>query len=132
MSYSHLFLVQKALEGEPVGRFMKKDPVTVPPSTTVEALVEDFIYRHQFKLFPVVEEKNRLRGCVTMKQVKDIPREEWQSKTAGEITIGCSPENSIDLNADAIEALALMTRTASSRLMVTRATGWRALSVSKT
>ena len=118
MSYSQL-LVRKALEGEPVGRFMKKDPVTVPPSTTVEELVEDFIYRHQFKLFPVVEEANRLHGCVTMKQVKDIPREEWQSRTAGEIAVGCSPENSIDVKADAIEALALMTRTGSSRLMVT-------------
>jgi len=118
MSYSQL-LVRKALEGEPVGRFMKKDPVTVPASTTVEELVEDFIYRHQFKLFPVVEEANRLHGCVTMKQVKDIPREKWQSRTAGEIAVGCSPENSIDVKADAIEALALMTRTGSSRLMVT-------------
>ena len=81
--------------------------------------MEDFIYRHQFKLFPIVEEGNRLWGCVTMKHVKDIPREEWQNKTVGEVAIGCSPDNSIDLNADAMEALALMTRTASSRLMVT-------------
>lgn len=117
-SYRQL-LVRRALEGEPVERFMRKDPVTVPPSTTVEALVEDFIYRHQFKLFPIVDEGNRLRGCVTMKQIKDIPREQWQSKTAGEIAIGCSPENSIDLKADAMDALALMTRTASSRLIVT-------------
>ena len=33
--------------------------------------------------------------------------------------VGCSPENSIEVKADAIEALALMTRTGSSRLMVT-------------
>lgn len=117
MSYSQL-LVRKALQGEPVGRFMKKDPVTVPPSTTVEELVEDFIYRHQFKMFPVVEAGDRLRGCITMKQVKEIPREEWRSRTAGEIAIGCSSENSIDSQADAMDALALMTRTGSSRLMV--------------
>ncbi len=118
MSYSQI-LVRKALEGEAVGRFMKKDPVTVSPSTTVEELVEDFIYRHQYKLFPVVEEGNLLRGCVTMRQVKEIPREKWQSKTAGDIAVGCSPENSIDLQSDTMEALALMTRTGSSRLMVT-------------
>jgi len=52
MSYSQL-LVRKALQGETVGRFMKKEPVTVPPSTTVEELVEDFIYRHQFKILTV-------------------------------------------------------------------------------
>jgi Zn-dependent protease len=118
MSYSQL-LVRKALQGEPVGRFMKKDPVTVPPSTTVEELVEDFIYHHQFKMFPVVEAGDRLWGCITMKQVKEIPREEWRSRTAGEIAIGCSSENSIDSQADAMDALAQMTRTGSSRLMVT-------------
>ncbi len=117
-SYTQL-LVRKVLEGEPVERFMKKDPVTVPPSTTVEELVEDFIYRYQFKLFPVVEEGGQLRGCVTMKQVKDIPRQEWQTKTVGEIAVACSPQNSIDAKADALEALALMNRTGSSRLMVT-------------
>lgn len=117
-SYRQL-LVRKALEGEPVERFMKKDPVTVSPSTTVEALVEDFIYHHQFKLFPVVEEGNRLRGCVSIKQVKEIPKEEWRNKTAGEVAIGCSSENTVDLKADAMDALALMNRTGSSRLMVT-------------
>ncbi|MBW6520194.1 MAG: site-2 protease family protein [Desulfoarculaceae bacterium] len=117
MSYSQL-LVRKVLEGEQVHRFMKKDPVTVTPATTVETLVEDFIYRHHFKLFPVVAEGDRLQGCVTMKQVKDIPREEWRHKTVGEIAIGCSPENSIDWQTDAMEALALMNRTGSSRLMV--------------
>jgi len=118
MSYQQL-LVRKALEGEYVQRFMKTDPVTVPPSTTVEELVEDFIYRHQFKLFPVVEEENRLRGCVTMKRVKEIPREEWRNRTAGEIALACSKENTVNLKADATEALSLMNRTGSSRLMVT-------------
>jgi CBS-domain-containing membrane protein len=52
---------------------MKKDSVTVPPSTAVELLKEDFIYRPQIKRFPVVKEVNRLQGCVTMKHMKDIP-----------------------------------------------------------
>lgn len=117
-SYNQL-MVRRALQGEPVARFMKKDPVTVSPSTTLEDLVEEFIYRHQFKLFPVVEEGSGLRGCVTMRQVKEIPREEWGRKTAGEIAIQCSRENTIDSKADAVEALAIMSRTGSSRLMVT-------------
>ncbi|MFO7560602.1 MAG: site-2 protease family protein [Desulfobacterales bacterium] len=118
MSYRQL-LVRKALEGESVQRFMNRNPVTVSPSTTVEALVEDFIYRHQFKLFPIVEEGNRLLGCVTIKQVKEIPKAKWRSKTAGEIAIDCSPENTVDLKADAMKALALMNRKGASRLMVT-------------
>ena len=118
MSYRQL-LVRRALEGEPVRRFMKPDPVTVSPSTTLEALVDDYFYPYQFKLFPVVDKGNQLLGCVTIKTIKEIPREEWSRKTVGEIVLGCSPENTIDSQADAMEALSLMNRTGSSRIMVT-------------
>jgi Zn-dependent protease len=116
-SYQQL-LVRKALEGEPVSRFMKRDPVTVPPSATVEEIVENYIYRHQFKMFPVVDGSDRLLGCVTMKQVKGIPREEWLRRTAGDLAAVCSPENAVTPETDAMEALSLMNRTGSSRLMV--------------
>lgn len=40
-------LLRKTLQGEPVGHFMKKDPVMVPPSTTmVEEIVEDLNSPH--------------------------------------------------------------------------------------
>lgn len=118
MSYRQL-LVRRALEGEPVRRFMKPDPVTASPSTTLEKLVEDYVYRYQFKLFPVVDKENQLLGCVTIKMIKEIPKKEWSRKTVGEIVMGCSPENTIDSQADAMEALSLMNRTGSSRIMVT-------------
>lgn len=118
MSYRQL-LVRRALEGEPVKRFMKPDPVTASPSTTLEKLVEDYVYRYQFKLFPVVDKENQLLGCVTIKMIKEIPKKEWSRKTVGEIVMGCSPENTIDSQADAMEALSLMNRTGSSRIMVT-------------
>ncbi|MBN1542530.1 site-2 protease family protein [candidate division KSB1 bacterium] len=117
MSYQQL-LVRRALEGEPIKKFIKTDPVTVPPSTTIEKLVEDYIYQHHYKLFPVVEGENRLLGCITLKQVKEIPREEWSRKTVGETILSCSAENTISPHADAVETLALMNRTGASRLMV--------------
>ncbi|MFH1349865.1 MAG: hypothetical protein ABII26_02915 [Pseudomonadota bacterium] len=42
--------------------------MTVPPSTIVEEIVESYIYRNQFKMFPVAEGSDRLLGCITMKQ----------------------------------------------------------------
>ena len=51
MSYQQL-ITRKALEGEPLKRFMKTDPVTVRPSIFLKELVEDFIYRYHFKFFP--------------------------------------------------------------------------------
>jgi Zn-dependent protease len=117
MSYQQL-LMRKALEGEPVRRFMKADPVAVPPSTPLNQLVEDFVYKYHFKMFPVVEGPERLVGCVTTKQVSEIPREEWGRRTVREIATRCSPENTIGPQADAMEALSTMARTGASRLIV--------------
>jgi Zn-dependent protease/CBS domain-containing protein len=116
MSYQQL-IIRKALEGEPLKRFMNANPVTVPPSITVDELVEDYIYRHHFKFFPVVN-FDRLNGCVATKEVKEIPRDEWRQKKIGDVAVQCSAENTIEPEADAIEALSAMRRNNSSRLMV--------------
>ena len=116
-SYQQL-ITRKALEGEPIRRFMKTDPVTVSPSISLERLVEDYIYKYHFKMFPVVEDSVKLLGCVTTKQVKEIPREDWGRKTVGEFAAQCSPENSIEPQADAMRALSIMNQTGNSRLMV--------------
>jgi Zn-dependent protease/CBS domain-containing protein len=116
-SYQQL-ITRKALEGEPIRRFMKTDPVTVSPSVSLEHLVEDYVYKYHFKMFPVVEDSDRLLGCVTTKQVKEIPREDWNRKTVGEVASRCSPENTIEPQADAMKAISIMNRTGNSRLMV--------------
>ncbi len=72
MSYQQV-LIRKALEGEQVRRFMKTDPVTVPPSASVRQLVEDYIYKYHFKMFPVTEDSDKLIGCVTTKQLDGVP-----------------------------------------------------------
>ena len=115
-SYQQL-MIRKALEGEHVRRFMVSDPVTVQPSVNVQQLVEDYIYRYHFKMFPVVD-SNELLGCVTTKQVQETPREKWREKTAGELATTCSGDNTIEPEADAMEALSKMSRSGSSRLIV--------------
>jgi len=96
---------------------MNSNPVTVPPSATLEELVEDYIYRHHFKFFPVADD-GRLIGCITTQQVRQIPREQWPQKKVGEIAVECSADNTIAPGADAVEALSAMRRNSASRLMV--------------
>ena len=119
-SYQQL-VTRKALEGEPVRRFMQKNPVTVAPSLSLEHLVEDYIYQYHFKMFPVTEDTDRLSGCITTKQVKEIPRAAWRTKTVGEVAAPCSAENTIEPGADSVQALALMRKYNSSRLLVAEA-----------
>ena len=117
MSYQRL-VTRKALEGESVRRFMKSDPVTVKPNISLKDLVEDYVYKYHFKMFPVVENGGRLMGCVTTKDVKRVPREEWDRRNVGEIAKRCTPENTIQPEKDATEALSVMNRNRASRLMV--------------
>jgi Zn-dependent protease len=116
MSYQQV-LIRKALEGETVQHFMKKDPVTAPSSISIKELVEDYIYNYHFKMYPVVE-GGKLIGCITSRQVKDIPRDQWTSRAVGNVASQCSHENTIDPAADALKALSVMSRTGNSRLMV--------------
>jgi Zn-dependent protease len=116
MSYQQLVL-RKSLEGVRVARFMKGDPITVSPSTSVEELVNNYIYRHHFKMYPVVE-RNRLKGVVTINQVKQVAREEWPSRTVGELAEQCTVDNTIGPEADATKALEQMNRLGVSRLLV--------------
>jgi Zn-dependent protease len=118
MSYQQL-LTRKTLEGESVRRFMKSDPVTVPPDMTLERLVEDYVYVFHHKMYPVVDDFGGLNGCITTRQIKEVPREAWGQKRVGEISSACSEENTVSPDMDAIEALSRMNRTGASRLMVT-------------
>ena len=116
MSYRQL-LARQVLEGESVRRFMQSNPVSVSPSLTLAELVDDYVYRHQFKLFPVVE-NGELIGCINLERIKEIPRDEWPRRTVGEVARLCSVENTISPDTDAVKALSKMSRTDNSRLLV--------------
>jgi CBS domain-containing protein len=110
-------VARQILEGEPVRRFMKPDPISVPRSVPISELVTDYIYRHQVKIYPIVED-GRLLGCVTLEQVKGVPREEWDRLSVGSLMMPCTDENTISPDADAIQALTRMSRSGASRLLV--------------
>lgn len=115
-SYQQL-IMRKELEGESVSRFMNQNPVTVAPSITLNEFVENYVYKLHYKLFPVVDGE-RLMGCVSVKEVKQVPRTEWKEHTVGEFAEKCSGQNTIASGMDAVTALSMMRRSNNSRLMV--------------
>lgn len=116
MSYRQL-LVKNVLTGETISRFMVANVVTVPSSIMVSDLVEDYFYKYHYKMFPVFE-GGMLKGCVSTRQIKDLPREQWAAHKVSDIVQPCSVENTISPKADAMKALSLMKNTGNSRLMV--------------
>lgn len=116
MSYQQV-LVRRALEGEPVSRFMNRDVITVPASLPLDRLIEDFVYRHHHKMYPVTA-GDQLIGCVTTRQVQQVPREQWHETTVGDVVERCGEDSTTTPNADAMEALTKLSRNEASRMLV--------------
>jgi len=110
-------LLRQSLSGEPVSRFMTAGPMTVTPDLPIRDLVEQFIYKRQHKLYPVME-NGRLAGCVTLGAVRQVDPERWGEVTVEGVMASPSEANTIAHDADAMDALQRLNATESSRLMV--------------
>jgi predicted transcriptional regulator len=116
MSYQQL-IMQRVLHDEPVRHFMNHAPIAVAPSSSVEQLVEKYIYQYHHKMFPVTLD-GRLVGCVHLKDVKRVPRQDWGRHTVGEIMRSCHALPVLSPRTEAKEALSIMSQTGASRLLV--------------
>ncbi len=116
-SYQQL-LVQRMLQGEPIRRFMNTTPVTVSPAISLEDLVENYIYRYHYKMFPVVNDSQELLGCITTKEVREVPRSEWAQRSVQAAMRPYCADDTVAPDTDSVKALAMMRKSQNSRLMV--------------
>ena len=110
-------VARHALSGLKVSRFMTPNPVSIPPEITLQAFVEEYLYRTHHQIYPVVR-GGELVGCLTVRSLKDVPRGEWPRRTAGELAAGCDEATVIGADTDAMAALSVMNETGNSRLLV--------------
>jgi Zn-dependent protease len=119
-SYQQLVL-QQALKGEPVSRFMNLQPIVVPPSLDLRSWVEDYVYRYHRKAFPVAS-NGHLEGYISTQALARFPRAEWDRHTVAEVMRQDLQSVTISPQTDALEALGRMQRTGASRLLVSNGT----------
>jgi len=100
-------LLRQALAGVQVRQIMTENLVVVDWLTSVDELVRDYIYRHQFTSFPVFNREEFL-GMVTLADVKSVPKELWAFKQVRDIMIPAERVPSLKPTDDATEALAVM------------------------
>jgi Zn-dependent protease len=110
-------LVRRALEGEPVRRFMTVGPITVRPDLTLSEFLNAYVYRYHHKLFPV-QDNGRLVGAISPAQLRGVPREQWPQRTVGSVTVPWTPASTVTPHTAALQALARMRQTGHSRLLV--------------
>ncbi|MBE0596354.1 MAG: site-2 protease family protein [Desulfuromonadales bacterium] len=116
MAY-HQVVAGEVLGNERVRDRMSSEPVTVPPGITLQDLVDDYFQKYDYKMFPVAEGE-RLYGCITTREVKEIDRHLWPRKTVGEVVRSCSPERVVTPETEVRQAFLTMRRNGTSRLMV--------------
>ena len=112
-------LIQGALSGETVRRFMRPNPVAVRPDLSIHQFVDDYLYRYDYKLYPVVEDSQDLVGCVTTADLRDVPKEDWDRRRVAEVARPCSEANTVSPDTDAMKALAKIQQTGGTTLLVT-------------
>ncbi len=108
---------RQAIKGRTVRDFMSGAPIAVSPYLSIRQLAEDFVLRHHHEFFPVVD-GGRILGAISLKEIKDLPREQWDSVRVGDLMVADPDANTIEARTDAMTALLAMQKRGASRLMV--------------
>lgn len=105
------------LEDLPVRRLMVANPVSVPDDTPLDYLIENYFYRFNHKLFPVLRD-GVLIGCIRLDDVGRVPPEERAARVAGDTLATDSAGRTVGPETPVLEAMRRMQALNASRLMV--------------
>jgi Zn-dependent protease/CBS domain-containing protein len=112
-------VMKGALEGVKVRELMSRGVISVGPSLSISELVEGFYLTHKHITYPVMEGE-KIVGIITLKQVKEVSREQWKEKTVREVMMPIREEMMLDPDGEAVDALQKMIRTGEGRLPVVK------------
>lgn len=113
-------VAQRALSGTTVAQAMTRNPVALSPDLTIGEFIDDYVYRHHHRTFPVVRQQ-RLIGYIGTQQAVMIDRASWARTPVEQVMIACSTDDMVSPDVDALVALGQMRRTGRTRLYVVRA-----------
>ncbi len=100
-------VLRQALAGVHVRQIMTENLVTVDWLTSIDDLVRDFVYKHQFTTFPVFN-RDEFVGMISLAQIKEVPKEIWGFKQVRDLMTPAEQVPSLRPSDDATEALARM------------------------
>ena len=111
-------ITRRYMQGEPVARFMVRDPIAVPTDLELQSVVDNYIYRHFHDVYPVTDNEGVAFGILHTKTVNRMAQQELSQTRVRDVMEPLGAENMIAPNFDAIRAINLMNRTGNARLLV--------------
>ena len=107
----------KLLHGIKISEIMTRDLVTIEDSTTLDKLVDDYFLKHRYNSYPVVSNE-MLVGIVSIHDVKQVPREDWDKVDVRKILDSKIISLCISPDDDATSAMSKMIRKGLGRIPV--------------
>jgi Zn-dependent protease len=109
--------LQETLSGIKVKDIMVKEMQTIDPSISLDKAVNEYFLRYGYGGFPVIDD-GKFLGILTLKEVKNVPREDWARVKVSEISVPHEKRWEIPPDADVIKALELMIKEDKGRIVV--------------
>ena len=108
---------QESMNGLRVGNVMTPEVVMLDAGLTVDQAVNLYFLRLGFGGFPVVED-GRLVGMLSLRELKAIPREQWEHVRVGQVMVPHGPEAEVHPDEPITAAMERMFHDDRSRLVV--------------
>lgn len=102
-------LIERLLEDVQVRDLMLSHPQVVPPSMTVQSLVDRYMMRSDQRAFPVVDD-GRFIGLVCLEDVRRLSRGLWEEKRVTEIMTPAEKIETAGPEEGAVEAVRHLSR----------------------
>lgn len=110
--------LRDSLRGVLVADVMTPDPVTVPAGLSVARLLDDYVLRHRFSAFPVLDASGRPRGLVTLNRIKALAPEHRATSTLEAVTCPIDEVPRAAQDDRLLDVLPAMTSSVDGRLLV--------------
>jgi len=107
----------KFLYGIKISEIMTRNLVTIEDSIPLEKLVNEYFLKHRYNYYPVIS-KGVFVGIVSIHDVKQIPRKEWNTVMVGKIVDSTIVDSCLSPDDDATHAIATMSRKGLGRIPV--------------
>jgi len=116
-SYQQMML-QRTLTGTKVHEIMSGNVVTVSEDMPLDFVIDNYFFKYRFTSFPVINSAESLSGLVTLHNVKDIPKQKWNSTYIREAMIPLNADLIVGPDLEVFNALRKMIRNKVGRLIV--------------
>jgi len=109
--------LQEILTGVKVKEIMVTDLKTVSPGLSIKQAVDEHFLRYGYGGFPVIE-AGKFLGIITLKEVKDIPKEDWGRLTVSDVYVPHDIKWEVTMADDVLRALELMIKEDKGRVVI--------------